>query len=160
MKCALITLSVVFVLAVAGTLLAISQFSLSAMPEPGDTETHLAARARHLFVRRSSREAIPRAPLNLKARTEEGERLFGTECAACHGLDGNNPNDAGRWMYPRAADLTLREVQQYSDRELFWILKNGIRLGGMPAFGKVETDKHLWNLVHYVRTLRASSSPR
>ena len=109
---------------------------------------------------RGSREAIPPAPSNLKVSIEEGEKLFGTECAGCHGLDGNNPTYAGRWMYPRAADLTSPEVQQYSDRELFWILKNGIRLSGMPAFGKVETDEHLWNLVHCVRTLRASSSPR
>jgi mono/diheme cytochrome c family protein len=160
MKCALITLSAVSALAVAGTLLAISQFNLSAMPEPGGTETYLAARARQVFVRRSSREAIPPAPSNLKVSIEEGEKLFGTECTACHGLDGNNPTDVGRWMYPRAADLTSREVQQYSDRELFWILKSGIRLSGMPAFGKVETGEHIWNLVHYVRTLRASLSPR
>ena len=68
---------------------------------------------------------------------------------ACHGLDGHKPTDAGRWMYPRAADLTSREVQQYPECELFWIVKNGIRLSGMPAFGKVETDEHIWNLVHY-----------
>ena len=160
MKCALITLFVVCALIIAGTLLGISQINLSALPEPGNLETYLATRAKHMLVRRSSREAIPPAPLNLKASTEESEKLFGTECAACHGLDGNNPTDAGRWMYPRAADLTSHEVQRYSDRELFWILKNGIRLSGMPAFGKVETDEHIWNLVHYVWTLRASQSLR
>jgi mono/diheme cytochrome c family protein len=62
-------------------------------------------------------------------------------------------------MYPRASDLTSLEVQQYSDRELFWIVKNGIRLSGMPAFGRVESDEHIWNLVHYVRTLRESARP-
>jgi mono/diheme cytochrome c family protein len=156
MKCALITLSIVSVLAVASALLAIWQFNLSAIPEPGTTETYLAARATHIFIRRGSREAIPPARSSLKASIEEGEKLFGTECAACHGLDGNNPTDAGRWMYPRAADLTSHEVQQYSDRELFWIVRNGIRFSGMPAFGKVESDEHIWNLIHYVRTLRAS----
>src|SRR5260370_33560815 len=110
MKCALLTLSVIFALVVAGTLLAISQFSLSAIPEPGNMETYLAATARHALVRRSSREAIPQARSNLKASTAEGEKLFGTECAACHGLDGNNPTYAGRWMDPRAADLTSRAV--------------------------------------------------
>ncbi len=52
------------------------------------------------------------------------------------------------------------EVQQYSDRELFWIVKNGIRLSGMPAFGKVEFDEHIWNLAHYVRTLRRNAAPQ
>ena len=160
MKCALITLSVVSALVIAGALLAISQFSLGAMTDPASMETYLAIRARHIFVRRGSREAIPAAPMNLQASIEEGDKLYGTECAACHGLDGHNPTDAGRWMYPRAADLTSHEVQQYSDRELFWIVKNGIRLSGMPAFGKVETVENIWNLVHYVRTLLASPSPR
>jgi len=62
-------------------------------------------------------------------------------------------------MYPRAAQLASHEVQQYSDRELFWIVKNGIRLSGMPAFAKVESDEHIWNLVHYVRTLARSVDP-
>jgi mono/diheme cytochrome c family protein len=56
-------------------------------------------------------------------------------------------------MYPRATDLTSKEVQRYSDQELFWIIKNGIRFTGMPAFGKVETADNIWGLVNYVRTL-------
>lgn len=47
----------------------------------------------------------------------------------------------------------MREGALDSDRELFWIIKNGIRLSGMPAFGKVETDTHIWNLVDYLRTI-------
>jgi mono/diheme cytochrome c family protein len=153
MKCALITLCVICILVIACALLVISRWSLSALPESGSMETYLATKAKHIFVRRGSREAVPPAPSNLKASIEEGEKLFGTECAACHGLDGHKATDAGRWMYPHAADLTSREVQQYSDRELFWIVKNGIRLSGMPAFEKVETQEHIWNLVHYVRIL-------
>lgn len=78
----------------------------------------------------------------------------------CHGLSGRTQTDAGRWMYPRAADLGSAHVQQYSDRELFWIIKNGIRLSGMPAFGKVETDERIWDLVHYTRTFRSSPANR
>lgn len=159
MKCAIITLSSVSAVVIAGALLAISQFNLSAMPEPASMENYLATSARRLLVRRGSRGAIPTAPANLAASIEEGDKLYGTDCAACHGLGGNNPTDAGCWMYPRAADLTSREVQQYSDRELFWIVRNGIRLSGMPAFGKVETDEHIWNLVQFVRTLRDSTNP-
>jgi mono/diheme cytochrome c family protein len=63
-------------------------------------------------------------------------------------------------MYPRGADLTSPEVQRYSDRELFWIVKNGIRMSGMPAFGKGETDEHIWKLVQYLRTLPAQANAR
>jgi len=126
---------------------------LDALQEPGWVETFLATRAKHILVARGSREPISPAPANIQASIEEGDRLYGTDCGGCHGLGGNKPTDAGRWMYPRAADLTSPDVQQYSDRELFWIVKNGIRLSGMPAFGRVESDEHIWNLVHYLRTL-------
>ena len=135
------------------------QIKIDALQEPGHLETVLATRAKHILVHRSSRDNIPPAPTNLQASIEEGDKLYGTECAECHGLDGHKPTDAGRWMYPRAADLTSPEVQQYSDRELFWIVKNGIRLSGMPAFGRVESDEHIWNLSEYVRNLRGSAPP-
>jgi mono/diheme cytochrome c family protein len=142
-------LVLVAVIAVA----AASQFTLSALPEPGRAETFLATKAKHYVVHRSSREGIPPAPAGRQVSIKEGERLFGTECGACHGVSGHNPTDAGRWMYPRAADLTFRDGQSYSDQEVFWIIKNGIRLSGMPAFGRVESDEHIWDLVFYIRAL-------
>jgi mono/diheme cytochrome c family protein len=159
MKTTFVAASVLTALAVAAVSFALSQFSLSAIPEPGRAETVLATKARHFYVRWGSREQIPPAPVDLQASIEEGDKLFGTECADCHGLDGHKPTDAGRWMYPRAADLTSDEVQHFSDRELFWIVNNGIRFSGMPAFGKVETDEHIWNLVQYLRTLSGPLKP-
>lgn len=135
------------------TVVAASRFTLSALPEPGRAETLLAIKGKHYLVWRGSRNGIPPPPLDRAAATKEGERLFGTECAACHGLSGHDSTDAGRWMYPRAADLTSHESQSYSDREIFWVVKNGIRWTGMPAFGNVEPDEHIWDLVFYVRTL-------
>ena len=139
---------------------AASQFNLSALPEPGTTETYIATKAKRFLIQRASRAAIPPPPADLQASIKEGDSLFGTECGQCHGLDGHKATDAGRWMYPRAADLTSPEVQRYSDRELFWIVKNGIRLSGMPGFGRVEPDEHIWDLVHFVRTLPSSVDPK
>jgi mono/diheme cytochrome c family protein len=131
----------------------IARVQFDALQEPGAFETAIATRAKHLLVQWSSRDSLPAAPANLRASVEEGNKLFGAECAACHGLDGHKATDAGRWMSPRAADLTSHDVQQYSDRELFWIVKHGVRFSGMPAFGAVESDEHIWNLIHYLRTL-------
>ena len=143
-----------FVLAILAALVFASQFSLSALPEPGKTETYLAGKLRRALIHRASRrENIPPAPADRAASIEEGDKLYGTECGDCHGLDGHSPTDEGRWMYPRSANLISPETQQYSDRELFTIIRNGIRLSGMPAFGRVETDEHIWNLVHYLRKL-------
>jgi mono/diheme cytochrome c family protein len=143
---------ILLALVLAGGIMA-SQFNLSALPEPGKTETAIATKAKHFLVRRASRAGVPPAASGTRAGIEEGDKLFGTDCSECHGNSGREPTDAGRWMYPRAADLGSADVQKYSDRELFWIVKNGIRLSGMPAFGRVESDEHIWNLVHFVRTL-------
>src|SRR5207302_9543462 len=82
-----------------------------------------------------------------------GQMAYGGECANCHGVDGRTPTDIGRWMYPRTLALDSAQVQQWSDAELFWIVKNGIRLSGMPGFGKSHKDEQIWHLVHYVRSL-------
>jgi len=69
-------------------------------------------------------------------------------------------NRRGEMDVSRAADLGSAGVQLYSDRELFWIVKNGIRLSGMPAFGRVESDEHIWDLVYFVRTLPTNENPK
>jgi mono/diheme cytochrome c family protein len=145
---------VVIVVIAAGAWIAFSLFNLSALPEPGRMETYLATKSKHMLVRRAAaRAAIPLAPAAVKGSAEEGDKYFGVDCSMCHGATGRKPTDNGRWMYPRAIDLGSAETQSYSDRELFWIVKNGIRLSGMPAFGKMETDEHIWDLVRYIRTL-------
>jgi mono/diheme cytochrome c family protein len=144
-------------LAAVVLILGYTQIKLDALQEPGRVETFLATQVKHLLVYRSSREGIPPAPTNLQSSIEEGGKLYATDCSMCHGSDGHTPTDFGRWMYPRASDLTSSLVQNYSDHELFWIVKNGIRLSGMPAFGRVESDERIWNLVHYVRTLRGTA---
>jgi len=154
-------LVVLFALALAALVVIVgfTQIRVDALQEPGQLETVFATGVKHLLVHWSSREGIPPAPANLQASVEEGDKLYATDCSMCHGLDGHTPTDSGRWMYPRASDLIAPEVQQYSDRDLFWIVKNGIRLSGMPAFGRVESDEHIWNLVHYVKTLREGAQP-
>ena len=145
-----ISLSVLVLIVIAG--FAASQFSLSALPEPGRAETVLATKAKHFLVARESR-SVPKGPATTPASIAEGEKLYGAECSMCHGMDAHSPTGTGRWMYPRAADLTSAGMRNYSDTELFWIIRNGIRLSGMPAFGNVESDGHIWNMVHYLRSL-------
>lgn len=153
------TIAIVAVFVVfAGLAIALAlNFNLSALPDPGPIETAGALRAKRFLIARASRDSIPAETANSAAAIAEGQTRFGTECGMCHGLNGRTATDSGRWMYPRAADLGSDQVQQYSDREMFWVIKNGIRLSGMPAFGKVETDEHIWDLVHYSRTFRPAA---
>lgn len=146
----LILVAVILVIILVAGAYGFSQFNLSALPNPGSVETSLANRAKLWLISRYVRQAPPpRAP----ASGADASMAFSMECAQCHGQDGRAPTDIGRWMYPRASDLGSARVQRYTDAELFWIIKNGIRLSGMPGFGHVHSDDQIWNFVHYVRTL-------
>ena len=60
----------------------------------------------------------------------------------------------GQHMYPPAPDMRLAETQQKSDGELFYIIENGIRMTGMPAWGAPGQDETpSWKLVHFIRHL-------
>lgn len=133
------------------------RFNLSAQHDPGPIETAFSNRAKRFFVYRASRHGIPPRPTDIKTSVENGGSHYGLDCSVCHADDGRGQREPGQWEYPRAADLTSKWVQSYSDEELFWIIQNGIRFTGMPAFAKVETPDHIWDLVNYVRTLPRNS---
>lgn len=140
--------------------IALLRFNLSAQPEPGPIETALANRAKRFFVHRASRHGIPSRPADLKASIDNGGAQYGLQCSICHGDDGRAQKEPGRSQYPRAADLTGRRVQSYSDQELYWIIQNGIRNTGMPSFSKAESPEQVWDLVNYVRTLSPDSQSK
>jgi mono/diheme cytochrome c family protein len=154
MKRRLLWVLAIFALVIVAGTLALTQLRLGAIHPPGRVEQFVATQVKRFVIYRDSRSGVPAPPKDLQASVEQGEISYGTDCAMCHGMDGRTPTDTGRWMYPRAADLTSSNVRAYSDRELFWIVKNGIRLSGMPGFGKVESDEHIWDLVNHIRRLQ------
>ncbi len=149
----LLLLFLALLLLAAGATFVLYHFSLSALNEPGRVETYLATKAKFWIISRSARGPLPTAPPYDARSVGIGQMAYGGECANCHGVDGRTPTEIGRWMYPRTLALDSAEVQQWSDAELFWIVKNGIRLSGMPGFGKIHNDEQIWHLVHYVRSL-------
>src|SRR5262249_50296644 len=76
-----------------------------------------------------------------------------------HSNDGSGETAMGQQMYPPAPDMRKEHTQRLTDGELFYIIENGIRLSGMPAWGSV-TEEHAqdsWKLVHFIRHLPALS---
>ena len=147
----------VIVLALVMGGIGLMRFNLTAAPMPGPVETRLANLFKRFFIYRASLHEVPPRPQDTKASIERGSTHYGLNCGVCHADDGRAQRPPGQWMYPRASDLTSREVQSYSDQELFWIIQNGIRFTGMPAFADVESPDHVWDIVNYVRTLPADS---
>jgi mono/diheme cytochrome c family protein len=142
---------------IVGALALGAQFSLSARPDPSQIEARLALKVRHWIisweVRKHTAKELPAGPDTIGS----GGMTFNGDCAFCHGQDGRTPSDVGQGMYPRVPSLASPEVQQWSDAELFWIIRNGNRYTGMGGFGKSLSDEQIWDLVHYVRSLGSAS---
>jgi len=84
---------------------------------------------------------------------------YADHCAACHANDGSAETQIGLGMYPRPPDMRQPATQTLTDGELFYIIENGVRLTGMPAWGtgKPEDADETWHLVHFIRHLAALS---
>ena len=145
---------------IAGLLAAILSFThsgLSARARPSALEAAIAAAMRKLAMPASARDA--KNPVRDTPEVLREARLhFADHCAICHGNDGSGNTVMGRGMYPKPPDLRAAQTQERSDGEIFWIIENGVRLTGMPAFGgsgEHGDSQDSWKLVHFIRHLPA-----
>jgi mono/diheme cytochrome c family protein len=127
---------------------------IDARDEPGTLEISLARQARSLAVPadvRARPNPIPASPESIRAGLEH----WADHCASCHGNDGSGDTTIGRGLYPRAPDMRDDATQELTDGELFYIIENGVKLTGMPAWGTgtEEGEAASWHLVHFIRHL-------
>jgi len=84
----------------------------------------------------------------------EGMAHWADHCTACHANNGSGDTMYGKTMYPRPPDMRQEDTQEMSDGELYYTIKNGVRLSGMPAFGDPgDDDVDSWKLVAFIRHL-------
>ncbi len=143
---ALVGVSVVFAFFIAS--------GISARPAPGRVETFIARTIRDLAIGWHARHEANPVP-RTQETIAEGRAHFADHCASCHANDGGGNTEMGRGLYPRAPDMRLPATQNLEDHELFYVIENGIRLTGMPAWGTgtPEGEQDSWKLVHFIRHL-------
>lgn len=104
-------------------------------------------------VRAHAREVQvpPNVNLNDRELAQKGYGHYSVACTPCHGAPGQKP---APWMVINpAAPLLVETANNWSDAELFWITKHGIKMTGMPALGPTHKDEHLWAISALVRQL-------
>lgn len=137
--------------AVACTLWFLAQ-GISAKSSPGALEMAVAPRLRSMAIPRAARDQRSPVPASAAA-LNEGMEHFADHCALCHANDGSGDTQMGRNLYPRVPDMRLAATQDLTDGELFYIIENGVKLTGMPAWGgdPEHGAEANWNLVQFIR---------
>ena len=130
---------------------------LRGQPAPGRIETRVA-RAMRGFAIPGDRKAQSNPLEASKDTIASGLEHFARYCAMCHANDGSGTKTPiGNGLYPKPPDLRAAATQDLTDGELFYIIENGVRFTGMPAFGiGKETPagvKQVWQLVLFIRRL-------
>ena len=111
----------------------------------------LVEKLRDGSITHHSRDIVVPGNLTDPRRIASGAGLYTEMCSGCHLAPGMEKSEISQGLYPRAPEL-FREAQRTA-KEQFWIIKHGIKLTAMPAWGKTHSDDLIWDMVAFVRGL-------
>lgn len=84
-------------------------------------------------------------------RIASGAGQYAEMCSGCHLAPGMKRTEISRGLYPRAPQL--RRGSRPTPAEDFWVVKHGVKMTGMPAWGVTHNDEILWDVVAFLRKL-------
>jgi mono/diheme cytochrome c family protein len=96
--------------------------------------------------------SIDTPPLDDPARAERGLALFRDHCVQCHGAPGVAPEPFALGMAPAAANL-VHTARTWTPAEIYWTVRNGFKMTGMPAWRFRMSEEELWDVVAFIATL-------
>jgi mono/diheme cytochrome c family protein len=147
------TLLVLAVLGVAGAAAFIysGAYNIAADDPHWPVTYRLMQTARDRSIKAHAAGIAPPADLGTEARVVAGTSHFSEHCSTCHSAPGVEAEDLAEGMYPKPPVLT-NVASRFTPGELFWILKNGIKMSGMPSWAD-HGDDELWNAVAFLEKL-------
>ena len=101
-----------------------------------------------------ARHAKDRPPANLDSRAQAGAKAYANRgCVNCHGAPGEEWQKFSEGLRPDPPDLN-EVAPEREPRELFWVIKNGINMTGMPSFALAGAkDDEIWPIVAFLKKL-------
>lgn len=87
-------------------------------------------------------------PMNDTANYVEGFVHYNEMCVMCHGAPGIEPMEMAKGLYPKPPKFAKSDDLPDPD-ESFWIIKNGIKMTSMPAYGPTHDDKKIWAITDF-----------
>lgn len=97
-------------------------------------------------------KAIQVPPLDNPDMVMEGFRHYREMCVFCHLAPGMRTTEIHEGLQPEPPKL-YEGVDEWKPNELFWIVKNGVKMTGMPAWGPTHSDEKIWAIVAFLEKL-------
>ena len=142
---------------IAFLLLAAVGFVYSGFYDISATDQHLAPT--YHAIRKTMQRSVERRakdidvpPLGAPAQLERGLSLYRAHCVQCHGAPGIAPEPFALGLTPLPTPLARSGLDRTS-AELYWVLKHGIKMTGMPAWQFRMADDDLWAVVAFLKQL-------
>ena len=85
------------------------------------------------------------------ARIADGARNYAALCVGCHLAPGVTKSDIRPGLYPHPPNLAKKDLQPA--QRAFWIIKHGIKMSAMPAWGTTLDDESIWDIVAFIRKM-------
>lgn len=98
-----------------------------------------------------SRDVKPPADLDNPRRIAAGAGLYNEMCTGCHLGPGLERSELSQGLYPAAPELAKGD--DLTPAQQFWVIKHGVKLTAMPAWGKTHSDPLIWDMVAFLRQL-------
>ncbi len=147
-------------MSVVGTLVVVAAgavaFAYSGIDNIAADEPHAAVTAwllhttmKHSVARRAAEVSVP-SNLDDAALIQEGAQDYKKMCAGCHMAPGLSPSDVRQGLNPTPPELA-KDAPHVPPATIFWIVKHGVRMTAMPAWGKTQNDHTIWALTAFLK---------
>jgi mono/diheme cytochrome c family protein len=80
-----------------------------------------------------------------------GIRLYAVNCAVCHGSSNGKASPIAMGLYQHAPQLALDGVEDDPEGKIYWFIKHGVRMTGMPAFSQTLSEEQIWKIVLFLK---------
>lgn len=120
--------------------------------KPGGFELWAAGTSLDATLQKNAPKEANPVPLTA-ANLIDGITLYGQHCAICHGTAAgdSSASPVAKGLYPAPPQLATDGVEDDPEGVSYWKIKHGIRLTGMPAWGRSLTDRQIWTLALFLK---------
>lgn len=155
--CATLSLAAICAVAIAWGVIYSGVYDVSAASGHNPVVAYLLHTTYEQSLHRHAVGAVVPADLMDNSNIKAGAALYRSTCAQCHGAPGETLGSVGQGILPLAPKL-LSASRRNNPPIMFWVIKNGVKMTAMPAFGKTWNDKQIWQMTAFLNQRRGLSA--